>query len=121
MIFGGGGGIENCSGVPATINEMLLQGHAGVLRVFPVWPRERPARFGRLRAPGAFLVSSELRDGEVKSLTLESEAGRDCTLHNPWPGREVTLTRNGRVAENLKGELLRFPTRVGERVAMSPQ
>ncbi len=120
MIFGGGGGIENCSGVPATINEMLLQGHAGVLRVFPVWARDRPARFGRLRAPGAFLVSSELREGEVKSLTLESEAGRDCTLRNPWPGREVGLTRDGRRAENLPGELLRFSTRVGERLSLSP-
>ena len=121
MIFGGGGGIENCSGVPATINEMLLQGHAGVLRVFPVWPRDRPARFGRLRAPGAFLVSSELREGEVKTLTLESEAGRECALRNPWPGREVGLTRDGRVAENLQGELLRFSTRVGERLSLSPR
>ncbi|MEI6808224.1 MAG: trehalose hydrolase, partial [bacterium] len=34
MIFGGGGGIENCSGVPATINEMLLQSHEGVMRLF---------------------------------------------------------------------------------------
>ncbi len=36
MVVGGGGGIENCSGVPATINEMLLQTHGGVMRLFPV-------------------------------------------------------------------------------------
>jgi ribosome-associated protein len=65
MIFGGGGGIENCSGVPATINEMLLQSHDGVLRLFPVWPRDRAAQFGNLRARGAFLVSSQFREGRV--------------------------------------------------------
>ena len=59
-VFGGGGGIENCCGVPATINEMLLQSHQGVLRLFPVGSKEQAARFGRLRTCGAFLVSSQL-------------------------------------------------------------
>ncbi|MEN9675175.1 MAG: hypothetical protein RIS76_1071, partial [Verrucomicrobiota bacterium] len=118
MIFGGGGGIENCAGVPATINEMLLQSHAGVLRVFPVWPRDLPARFGRLRAPGAFLVSSELRDGTVVSLLIESEQGGDCVLRNPWPGQELRLNRNGQPAESLSGERLLLPTRPGERITV---
>lgn len=120
MIFGGGGGIENCSGVPATINEMLLQTHAGVMRVFPVWPKEQPARFGRLRTHGAFLVSSELRDGEVKSLVIESERGREGVLQNPWPGREWILERNGVKSEKQSGERLRFKTRVGERLDIRP-
>lgn len=120
MVFGGGGGIENCCGVPATINEMLLQTHEGVTRVFPVWPRELPARFGRLRTPGAFLVSSELRDGEVLEVLIESEKGRPCTLQNPWPGRGACLCRNGQAAETLQGEFLRFPTGIGERVALRP-
>ena len=120
MVFAGGGGIENCSGVPATINEMLLQTHAGVLRLFPVWPRERPARFGRLRAAGAFLVSSELRDGEVRTLLIESEKGRECVLQNPWPDRELTLERNGRAAEKLAGERVRFGTRPEERIVIQP-
>lgn len=120
MIFGGGGGIENCSGVPATINEMLLQTHEGVMRVFPVWPREKPARFGRLRTHGAILVSSELRDGEVKSLVLESEKGRECVLQNPWPGRELVFERNGVDAEKRTGERIRFKTGVGERLSLRP-
>lgn len=120
MIFGGGGGIENCAGVPATINEMLLQSHGGVLRVFPVWPRELPARFGRLRAPGAFLVSSELRDGTVASLLIESEQGGDCVLRNPWPGQKLRLNRNGQPSERLSGERLLLPTRPGERITVQP-
>lgn len=121
MIFGGGGGIENCSGVPATINEMLLQSHMGVMFVFPVWPREQPARFGRLRTTGAFLVSSELRDGEIRGVLIESEKGRECVLQNPWPGREVRLRRNGKAAETLAGDRVRFKTAAGERIALWPE
>ena len=120
MVFCGGGGIENCSAVPATINEMLLQSHEGVMRLFPVWPREQPARFGRLRTWGAFLVSSELRDGEVKSVLIESKKGRECTLQNPWPGRELALQRNGQPAEKLAGQRVRFKTSAGERIAIQP-
>lgn len=118
MIFGGGGGIENCSGVPATINEMLLQSHEGVMRLFPVWPKDRPARFGRLRTAGAFLVSGELRDGLVQPVLVESEKGRECVLQNPWPGQTALLHRNGRAAEKLAGQLLRFRTGAGERIVV---
>jgi alpha-L-fucosidase 2 len=118
MVFGGGGGIENCSGVPATINEMLLQSHEGVMRLFPVWPKQRAARFGRLRTHGAFLVSSEFQDGTVRSLVIESERGRECILQNPWPNQDVTLNRDGRNAEMLSGSRLRFQTKVGEQVAV---
>ncbi len=121
MIFSGGGGIENCSGVPATIDEMLLQSHEGVMRLFPVWPKSRDASFGRLRTVGAFLVSAELRKGEVTALTVESEKGRECILQNPWPGRTVKLTRNGRPAEALTGDPLRIRTAAGERIALAPQ
>lgn len=120
MIFGGGGGIENCSGVPATINEMLCQTHDGVMRLFPVWPKECPARFGRLRTPGAFLISSELRDGEVKSLLIESEKGRECLLQNPWPGRELVFHRNDKDAEKRSGDRIQFQTSAGERIAIQP-
>jgi hypothetical protein len=121
MIFSGGGGIENCAGVPSTINEMLLQSHEGVMRLFPVWPRNRDASFGRLRTVGAVLVSAELRQGEVTSLVIESEKGRECVLQNPWPGRAVRLSRNGRPSETLTGNPLRIRTAAGERLAITPE
>ncbi len=120
MIFGGGGGIENCSGVPATINEMLLQTHQGLMRVFPVWPKERPARFARLRTAGAFLVSSECRDGAVPFLRMESERGRACQLQNPWPGREVLLQRHGASPEVLSGQVLTIRTAAGDQLELTP-
>ncbi len=119
-IFSGGGGLENASTVPVTVNEMLLQSHEGVLRLFPVWPKDKDARFGNLRAYGAFLVSSEWSKGRVQALRIESEKGRACTLQNPWPGHAVLLRRNGREGERLSGDTFIFKTVPGERIEVSP-
>jgi hypothetical protein len=118
MVFTGGGGIENCAGVPATINEMLVQSHDGVVRVFPCWPAGRAARFGRLRVPGAFLVSSELAGGEVKDVEIESERGRLLRMVNPWVGREVEVERTGGRVERVGGERFELGTVAGERLVM---
>ncbi len=117
-IFFFGGGIESSSTIPATVNEMLLQSHEGVLRLFPVWPKDKAARFGNLRAYGAFLVSAELAGGQVMNLIIESEKGRECTLENPWLGSPVVLHRNGRRAEMLRGARVAFKTTAGERIAV---
>jgi hypothetical protein len=119
FVFYGGGGIECCSAVPTCINEMLLQGHEGVLRLFPCWPRDMDARFGTLRAYGAFLVSSELKDGAVQYVTIVSEKGRECTVQSPWPGKGIALHRDGKAAETLRGERVTFKTRPGETVRLA--
>lgn len=113
-----GGGVETSSTVPGAINEMLLQSYEGILRVFPAWPKGRDARFGGLRAYGAFLVSAEIAKGEVRGLIVESEKGKDCTLQNPWPGQDLTLYRNGRRAEQVTGDKVTFKTAAGERIAI---
>ena len=120
MIFGGGGGIENCSGVPATINEMLLQSHDGVLRLFPVWPRDRAAQFGNLRARGAFLVSSQFREGRVQSVQIRSERGRECVIQNPWPGQPWGVLRKGHSLEALPANRASLATRPGEIFEVKP-
>jgi len=114
-------GVENCSIVPNTINMMLCSGHQGVLRVFGVWPKDRDARFGRLRAYGAFLVSSELKGGKVRYVNILSEKGRPCTLQNPWPGKKATLTRNGSAGpELLEGKRFTFKTAPDQRIEIKP-
>ena len=100
---------------------MLLQSYQGVLRVFPDWPKDRDARVGELRAYGAFLISSEIVRGEVKSLLIESEKGRVCTLQNPWPGRRLALARDGGNAERLHGATVTFKTSAGERISVKPE
>ena len=66
------------------------------------------------------VVSSALKDGKVRSVMIQSEKGRDCTVQNPWPGKSVTLCRNGKKAETLKGDRFTFKTAKGERITLAP-
>lgn len=111
-------GIENFSTVPNTINEMLCMGHGGVLSVFPVWPKEKDASFGNLRVWGAFLVSSELKDGEVQFVKIISEKGRICHLENPWPINKIKVYRNGKASELLRGTRLSLETENNEEILL---
>lgn len=120
-LFFGGGGVEGPETIPSTINEMLLQGFSGVIRLFPDWPRNRAASFGSLRAYGAFLVTSDFKNGRVGNIIIVSEKGRDCSLQNPWPGKTLRLSRNGRKAEALNGIEVTFHTTAGEKIAVQPE
>jgi hypothetical protein len=113
-------GMEQLSVVPCTIQEMLFQSYDGVLRFFPCWPRKLDARFGSLRARGAFLVSAELKGGVVSGVTIVSEKGRPCTAQNPWPGKSIRVTRNGQTGETLTGERMSLKTLPGETIALAP-
>ena len=88
------------------------------LQECPVWPRQRDARFLELRAEGAFLVSSELRAGDVQFVRIQSEKGRDCTIVNPWPGKKVIIYRDGKQADRLEGERFVLKTRTGETIVL---
>ena len=110
-------GLEPGSVLEATINEMLLQSHAGKIRVFPAVPADWDCRF-ILHAQGGFVVTSERENGEVKYVAVTSRKGQTCRLVSPW-GRDTAL----RVTEAGSGEtvtteeeagVLRFATRAGE-------
>jgi hypothetical protein len=113
-------GIELCTAAIVTINMMLCMGHQNVLRVFKVWPRHLDAKFSDIRAFGAFLVSSEIRDGEVQFVKIHSESGRNCIVENPWPEEEIQIIRNGKAAGTLTGERLFFETEKGEVIMLRP-
>ena len=92
-------------------------GEDTAIHVFPAWPKEWDAEF-RLGARGAFIVTASMKKGAVVSVTLESQAGAECRIHNPWGEAAVDLYRDGRKSETLRGAMLRFPTRAGERIAL---
>lgn len=116
----GGGGIENVSPA-ACVSEMLMQSHEGVVRLFPCWPETMDARFGSLRAVGAFLVSAELKGGVVSGVTILSETGGDVTILNPWPGRDVRVVRSGTPAEARSGGRITIRTAANETIALDPE
>jgi hypothetical protein len=129
-------GVENLSTVPNSINEMLCMSHVALgyeapdgihtpraeslIRVFSNWPRERDARFIRLRAWGGFLVSSSLWAGDVQYVEIFSERGRTCSIRNPWPGQSARLYRNNVAAEAVDGAVFVFATSAGETIRILP-
>ncbi|MEZ5324562.1 MAG: hypothetical protein R3F19_05825 [Verrucomicrobiales bacterium] len=80
-----GGGIET-AGIIEAINNMLLQSHDGVIRIFPNWDRTIDAKFTRLRAVGAFLVTASYSASakKIKSVRIFSEAGNPCVVQSPF-------------------------------------
>ena len=116
-----GGLTETLSAVPSCINEMLLQGFEGMIRVFPAWPLTQDASFEKLRTWGAFLVSAERKAGIIPSVKILSEKGRDCNVENPWPGKLVRITSEGNPDKILKGRLLTFKTNAGENLILKPE
>lgn len=89
----------------AAIQEMLLQSHTGIIRVFPALPKKwKEASFTTLRAMGAFLVSAKYENGKTTFIKIESEKGGSLQIHNPFtnrittrnmkPGEVITLTKD---------------------------
>ncbi len=119
-IHTGGGGIENLNTVPSTIDEMLLQSFQGKLRLFADWPMDTDARFGDLRAYGAFLVSSDVRSNVVQYVRIVSEAGGSFSLVSPWPTATLHAYRNGADAGTLAGAEVSMPTSAGDVILIGP-
>ena len=74
----------------AGLQEMLLQSQSGVIEVFPAVTKDwKDIRFEKLRAMGAFLVSAEMKDGEVTSVTVYSEKGGKLRIISPITGELI--------------------------------
>ncbi len=70
------------------VQEMLLQSHSGVIRVFPAIPSDwKDVSFDKLRAIGAFVVSASLENGDVSLVKVVSEKGGLLRLVNPFKGK----------------------------------
>ncbi len=114
----------------ATISEglttALLQSGAAapggtpIIRVFPAWPTDTDAAFS-LRAKGGFLVTSQMKSGNVGFVEITSSLGGPCTMRNYWGAQSVDLYRNGVKSETLSAELLTFATAAGENIVIVKQ
>jgi hypothetical protein len=100
-----GGGIETMGSIEG-LDSMLMQSEGGAVRLFPDWPASHDASFTRLRAKGAFVVSSELRAGRVRSATVTSEAGGTLRLADPWSDGRVRVVQVG--GDEGEGRAVRF-------------
>lgn len=100
--------------LPVVINECMMQSYNGVIRMFPNWPADKGASFFNLRATGAFLVSSEIRKGEIQYIRIISEKGNDLKLINPF-NNGARVISGDRVLK-IKSGIIESPTEAGEEL-----
>jgi hypothetical protein len=111
---------EHIGGLSSGVNSTMLSATEEGLSLFNGWPRSWDAAFNLL-APGAFIVSSVLQDGQIPFVEVHSQSAGQCRVQNPWATAGVTLWRNGRQAEDLSGATLSFDTKQGETVVVVPK
>ncbi len=107
---------ENLS-LPAVINECVLQSYDGIIRLFPNRANLGKARFHRLRAAGAFLVSASWDGKSVAEVTVRSEKGSPAKVANPWGSSacDVQTIPGGKpVSHRLNDGVIEFQTNQGE-------
>ncbi len=105
----------------APLQEMMLQSWDGAIRLFSQWPQEINANFENFRAEGAFLVSAEFRDSEIKPFVISSEAGKRCRLHLPWNGSlQVTWDTKPVTISIEDGGIICFDTTAGATYKIAP-
>lgn len=92
-------------------------GQPPVIHVFQAWPKSWDARF-QLLCRGGFMVSSEMKNGQIPFVRIESQLGGERLLRNPWTNSSVDLYRNSRKSQTLEGSLLKFPTSKGETIVV---
>jgi hypothetical protein len=99
-----------CQSVPSS------PGKDPVIHIFPAWPKEWDAQY-TLLCRNAFLVSSSMRKGLIEFVEVESPAGKELHIRNPWPGNDVVIYRNGKEWKAVKKQdLMKMPTATGDRI-----
>ncbi|MEN8226588.1 MAG: glycoside hydrolase family 95-like protein [Bacteroidota bacterium] len=79
----------------SAVQEMLIQSHTGVVKIFPAIPATwTDAQFNQLRTQGAFLVSAKRNGGVVESVKVKSEKGGWFKLENPFENENFKV-QNG--------------------------
>ena len=115
---------EHLGGLASGIHETMLSSGTNsfdaTISIFNRWPDDWDAAF-QLLARGAFVVSSAHLNGKIPFVEIQSQAGSDCVFKNPWPNETVTLYRDGKQAENVSGDILRFTTLKNEDIVLVPK
>jgi len=102
----------------AGIQEMLIQSHSGVVRIFPAVPESwKSLSFNKLRTEGAFLVSAERKNGVAVSVNIYSEKGGDISVYNPFTVNKFYC----KTVYKVSGNQLIFRMKPGETVILKAE
>jgi len=103
----------------AAVQEMLLQSHSGVVRVFPAVPASwKDVGFDSLRSYGAFLVSAKKKAGKVVEVRAGSEKGGRFRLDNPFSGEEYKVLGIAQARVHNIGRVIEADLRPGEKMIL---
>lgn len=125
----------------AAVNEMLLQSHNGIIRVFPAipdgdmewyrmhshgyrlaeyqdrfaqYPAWKNVAFDKLLAKGGFEVSASLQDGNLAGIRILSRKGGEVRLTSPFMTRSMRVFRDGaEIPFRWEADKLCFDTQPG--------
>lgn len=90
----------------SAIQEMLLQSHTGIVRIFPAIPETwKDVSFENLRAIGAFLISARKENGKVANISIHSEKGGKIQLASPFEKGKYKLSGDLGSVEEKEGIL----------------
>lgn len=108
--------IDGNFGATAGVTEMLLQSHAGCLRLLPALPKDwLTLSFKGLKARGNFEVSLSLKEGVLERCDILSLGGNEARLRYEGRVDGLIVTSDGKEVPSVKenGTIL-FPTEKGE-------
>ena len=79
------------------VQEMLLQDEKGYIEIFASLPEKwkKKASFDNLRVNRGVLVSAEMKDGVVTSLSFHSQNALRIKVKNNFAGENITVSHNG--------------------------
>jgi alpha-L-fucosidase 2 len=99
----------------SALQEMLLQSHSGIIEVFPAIPDSwQDASFHQLRAEGAFVISSNMENSKVKSISIVSENGGELKIRNAFVNFRVD-----KATHQLDGDVISINTQPGQKITIS--
>jgi alpha-L-fucosidase 2 len=103
----------------AGIQEMLLQSHTGVVRVFPAVPASwKDVSFKSLRTFGAFLVSARKKAGRVTEVRVLAEKGGSFRLEDPFEGGGYDVSGRAAAAVRRSGPVIEAALRPGDEIGL---
>jgi alpha-L-fucosidase 2 len=96
----------------SAVQEMLIQSHKGVVKLFPAIPSDwQDVSFNTLRTYGAFLISASMENGEVNNVKIVSEKGDETVLDNPFGNAEFSCDKEF----EEDGQFIKLNLTVGEK------
>ncbi|MFH1567196.1 MAG: glycoside hydrolase family 95-like protein, partial [Gemmatimonadota bacterium] len=120
-------GLEPLGILGAAVNEMLLQSHDGVIRLFPAVPADWECACSLWAAGGFRLSARRGAEGVASRVEIQSGQGGICRVANPWGTGAVTVDEvgatgsgTGGTTAELAGEVLELETRAGGRYLLAP-